>query len=345
MPLVDADSAWSGKIDQTNIQKFRVVPASPSYFTARPRYTDDLLHLQTVLRKYQTLPVCKPGEAPRRAWPVLDQYRTMVGGEQVQATRFARMVDVLRRLNYIHPQVMPDEVEQTLQKFSKKIDLSANRPKPILIDEFGRAKAVGRRKSSSAQVWLVEGDGGVLVNGKTIAKAFPRVHDRESVVWALKATDRLNKYNVWALASGGGTTGQAEAITLGVGKALLAHEPDLKTQLRRGRFVLKSNSDVNLLDASLLIDAPMCSWMRGPRPATCGTEEARKSQGAQDADLGQAITTFDPSGIGVTENVLCCMAFYPPLLRSKKLRNTFTEWSTTGMEGLGRRARGMTITV
>ena len=74
----------------------------------------------------------------------------------------------------------------------------------------------------------------MLVNGKSLADIFARVHDRESALWALKATDRINRYNVWSIVQGGGTTGQAEALTLGIAKALLAHEPLLKKTLRRG---------------------------------------------------------------------------------------------------------------
>lgn len=215
---------------------FRVIPFSPSYFTGRPQYTDDLLHLQKLLRKYQAVPAYKPSEAPRRSWSDLEQYRQTVEGEPVPSTKYARMVNIVRRLNCIHRSMMSEEVEMAIQRFSKIIDPAANRPKPVLIDEYGRAKATGRRKSSSAVVWLVEGDGQVLVNGKTLVDAFTRPHDRESAIWPLKTTDRLDKYNVWALVTGGGTTGQAEAITMGLGRTLLAHEPLLKTLLRRGKW-------------------------------------------------------------------------------------------------------------
>ena len=53
----------------------------------------------------------------------------------------------------------------------------------------------------------------------------------------------MDKYNVWAVVKGGGTTGQAEAITLGAARALLAHEPDLKPALRRGTCLLLSVSN------------------------------------------------------------------------------------------------------
>ena len=125
-----------------------------------------------------------------------------------------------------------------MELYKRDINPFTNVPTPGVIDEFGRSYGVGRRKSSSAKVYLVEGEGEVLVNGKSLNQAFGRIHDRESALWALKVTGRLDKYNVWALVSGGGTTGQAESITLGLAKALLVHEPDLKPALRRGRSLI-----------------------------------------------------------------------------------------------------------
>lgn len=118
--------------------------------------------------------------------------------------------------------------------YKRDVDPYAVRRKPAIIDAEGRASVVGRRKTSSAKVSLVQGEGEVLVNGKNICGVFGRVHDRESALWALKITGRMDKYNVWALVTGGGQTGQAEAIALGVGRALLVHEPALKPALRRG---------------------------------------------------------------------------------------------------------------
>lgn len=131
---------------------------------------------------------------------------------------------------------MPAEVRDTLERYKRDVNPYANVAKPHTVDKDGRAIGVGRRKSATARVWLVAGDGEVLVNGKGLHAAFGRIHDRESAVWALKATQRIDKYNVWALVEGGGTTGQAEALTLGVAKALMVHEPLLKPALRRGEF-------------------------------------------------------------------------------------------------------------
>lgn len=212
----------------------RIIPASPSYFTGEPVFTDNLLLLQSLLNKHQKLPQVPADRVPRFSWLRLSQYRS-VSGERVGASKYAQLLRLLTRLNRIHPQLRPREVVQTLEKYRRPGSTKSQQAKPGTIDEHGRSKGVGRRKESSAQVFLVEGTGEILVNGKSIVDVFPRMHDRESAIWPLKITDRLDKYNVFGLVSGGGVTGQAEAMTLGVAKALLVHEPALKPLLRRGK--------------------------------------------------------------------------------------------------------------
>ena len=223
--------------EEEKVYYARLIPVSRSYFTAQPAFTDDLLALQDLAKKYSTIPILKPAEAPRVAWRSIMEYRNMVG-ESVKASRYQKIVEVLRRLNQIHPSLMPPEVTAALNVYKRDINPFQNVPKTIPVDLDGTACAVGRRKTSSAKAWVVEGTGEVLVNGKTLAEVFGRIHDRESAIFALKATDRIDKYNVFAKVRGGGTTGQAEAMTLAVAKALLAHEPALKPALRRGMFYL-----------------------------------------------------------------------------------------------------------
>lgn len=221
----------------------RIVPASPSYFTGKPQYTDDLLSLQELLRKYQTLPTLPPAQAPRVAWQTLPQYRVKVE-EPVAASKYHKIVEVLQRLNRIHPALMPEQVITSMNLYRRDVDPFAVRRRPQIIDADGRSFGNGRRKSSTANVYLVEGEGEVLINGKGINQAFPRIHDRESALWALKSTGRIDKYNVWAMVHGGGSTGQAESITLAVAKALMVQEPALKPVLRRGeRLILSSASN------------------------------------------------------------------------------------------------------
>ena len=158
--------------------------------------------------------------------------------------------------------MMPAEVTEALAKHRTPFDPSLDRGTPPTIDEFGRAAGVGRRKESSARVLLVEGTGEVLVNGRSINAAFGRIHDRESALWALKITGRLDKYNVWALVSGGGTTGQAEAITLGLAKALLVHEPALKPVLRRAGVITRDRRRVERKKPGKLKARKMPAWVK-----------------------------------------------------------------------------------
>lgn len=229
------DGEGGGKHGQNILRTLRVVPASPSYFSAKPTFTDDFLSLSALLRKVATLPTIPNAEAPKVAWKTVEQYRIMTN-EPVKTQRFHKMLHILRRLNCIHPQLMPQEVVDAMKRYKKPSQPGDIKPTPGVIDELGRAKGVGRRKTSSAVAWLVEGDGEVLINGQSLTEYFGRLHHRESAVWALKATGRLDKYNLFGLVEGGGSTGQAEAMTLAVAKALMVHEPALKPALRRGEL-------------------------------------------------------------------------------------------------------------
>ncbi len=79
----------------------------------------------------------------------------------------------------------------------------------------------GRRKSSVARVRLIEGSGDVTINKCSLNDFFSRDTDRAVVLAPLKVTKTLGKYKVFVNVVGGGTTGQAGAISLGVARALL----------------------------------------------------------------------------------------------------------------------------
>lgn len=271
-----------GQEEGEDIFYARLVPTSPSYFTAQPFFTDDLLAVQSLVRRYQNLPTVKPGEAPRVAWRSLADYRDAVG-ETVKAAKYHKIIEALHRLNHIHPSLIPAKVKDALNEYKRDINPFQNVAKIGHIDSLGRSLGAGRRKASTARAWVVEGTGEVLVNGKTLAEAFGRVHDRESVIWALKATDRIDKYNVWALVTGGGTTGQAEALTLAVGKALMAHEPALKPALRRGELI------ITVIDESRRWTDMHFSRVYNSRSEKSGKKEAWPRQGEKDACMGQEI--------------------------------------------------------
>ncbi|KAK5656143.1 hypothetical protein OQA88_4903 [Cercophora sp. LCS_1] len=221
-----------------NLPNARPVPASPSYFSRQPNFHDSVLSLEKLLRSHGGLPTVPLNEAERVAWKGLEDYRQTIG-ERVRATDYSALLTLVKRLHRIHPALKPREVTEALEEFKREIQPFDHTEKEAKLDRFGRSHASGRRKSATARAYVVEGMGEVQVNGKSLADYFGRVHDRESAIWALQASNRLDKYNVWATVEGGGTTGQAEALTLAIAKALLVHEPALKPALRQAGCVTR----------------------------------------------------------------------------------------------------------
>lgn len=238
----------------------RLVPASPSYFTTSPVFNDHTLRLTHLVQKYEHLPTVTPDKAPRILFLTLPQFRSAMA-EKVGAAKYAKVVHLLKRLNLILPTIRPAVVQNTLEEFRRPGSEEPILPRVKTIDEFGRSKGVGRRKAAVARAQLIEGSGEILVNGKTLSQAFPRLHDRESVVWPLKITSRFDKYNVFIVTQGGGSTGQAESATLALANALIVHEPALKPILRKGK-------DLPLLHKTC---ANVLSWVRDTSYEARGT--------------------------------------------------------------------------
>ncbi|KAI9890863.1 MAG: 37S ribosomal protein S9, mitochondrial [Vezdaea aestivalis] len=226
-------------LDNNPSRNLRVVPKSPSYFSPTPAFTDYYIHALGVFRRYQTLPRGDPSKRTKLIWKNHPQFRRMIG-ENVPPLKYRKIKSLIQRLDQVDRSVLPEEGKDLIRSFLREASPIQPLRRPECVDEYGRSVGVGRRKTASAQVWLVLGDGQVLVNDKPLHIAFPRVHDRESALWALKSTSRLDKYNVWALVTGGGPTGQAEAITLGLAKALLVQEPNLKPVLRKAGTVSRN---------------------------------------------------------------------------------------------------------
>jgi small subunit ribosomal protein S9 len=100
-----------------------------------------------------------------------------------------------------------------------------------LAPEF-RWQAVGRRKTSVARVYLVPGTGKWSVNGRTIGDYFPRSSLVQHIQQPFTATDTLGAFDVKAHVNGGGMTGQAGAIRLGVARALVSADEQHRAKLR-----------------------------------------------------------------------------------------------------------------
>ena len=95
-------------------------------------------------------------------------------------------------------------------------------------------EAVGRRKESTARVRLMDGSGTFTVNDKEAAVYFPRVGDLQDVLRAFDAVGQeAGKYDITVKVSGGGVTGQTEAVRLGVSRALVLINGDWISALRK----------------------------------------------------------------------------------------------------------------
>ena len=102
----------------------------------------------------------------------------------------------------------------------------------------------GRRKTSAARVFLRKGKGDIVVNGKSLEQFFGRETSCMIVRQPLELTDNTSKFDIMVTVAGGGITGQAGAIRLGIARALIEYDETLKSPLRKAGFVTRDARDV-----------------------------------------------------------------------------------------------------
>jgi small subunit ribosomal protein S9 len=98
---------------------------------------------------------------------------------------------------------------------------------------------IGRRKTSVARVILRNGSGEVKVNKRDFEKMFPQLTNRDDILAPLRITETDDKYDVYANVKGGGTTGQAQAVRLGISRALIDINPDFRPALKLEGFLTR----------------------------------------------------------------------------------------------------------
>jgi len=97
----------------------------------------------------------------------------------------------------------------------------------------------GRRKTSAARVFLRPGKGDVVINDRPDSDFFGRESARRVIRQPLEATDMADRFDVHATVEGGGNTGQAGAIQLGIARALVQYDEELRKDLRRGGYLTR----------------------------------------------------------------------------------------------------------
>ena len=107
-----------------------------------------------------------------------------------------------------------------------------------------RLYATGRRKTSSARIYLSQGEGAIRVNNKDLAEYFGREVAQMLVKQPLELCNLVDKVNIEAKVKGGGSFGQAGAIRHGISRALLLFDEELRPQLKKAGFLTRDSRKV-----------------------------------------------------------------------------------------------------
>jgi small subunit ribosomal protein S9 len=118
-----------------------------------------------------------------------------------------------------------------LSKLNQNEEVSSIEREPK-IDKLGRSYSTGRRKESTARVWVKRGTGKIIINGKDMPLYFARPVLQMQLNFVFDVTERKDQFDVTATVKGGGLSGQAGAVRHGLSRALSLFEPDLRKPLK-----------------------------------------------------------------------------------------------------------------
>ena len=119
-----------------------------------------------------------------------------------------------------------------------------NKSEKIKLDFKDVKYATGRRKTSIAKVWLKKGTGKIHVNGKSYDYYFKRESHKMQLLRPFELVNQNTNYDVKCNVRGGGMTGQVGAMVLGISKALLLFDPELKSTLKKEKLTTRDSRAV-----------------------------------------------------------------------------------------------------
>ena len=119
-----------------------------------------------------------------------------------------------------------------------------NKSEKIKLDFKDVKYATGRRKTSIAKVWLKKGTGKIHVNGKSYVSYFKRESHKMQLLRPFELVNQNTNYDVKCDVRGGGMTGQVGAMVLGISKALLLFDPELKSTLKKEKLTTRDSRAV-----------------------------------------------------------------------------------------------------
>ena len=123
-------------------------------------------------------------------------------------------------------------------EFKEPVMVHPSEPK---IDSLGRSYATGRRKESTARVWVKRGTGSITVNGKKMIEYFARPVLQMQLNFVFDIAERKDQFDVIATVKGGGLSGQAGAVRHGLSRALSLFEPDLRKPLKAAGMLTRDS--------------------------------------------------------------------------------------------------------
>jgi small subunit ribosomal protein S9 len=109
----------------------------------------------------------------------------------------------------------------------------------VVTDASGATRATGRRKEAVVRVRLLPGTGQWKLNGRSLEEYFPNKVHQQIVAEPLKTLELSENFDVLATLRGGGTSGQAGALRLGIARALIAIEEDHRPSLKKAGFLTR----------------------------------------------------------------------------------------------------------
>lgn len=246
---------------EPELERLSIKPELATFYSYNPPHESNISKLSAVLDKYSSLPY-DPSRVTGIAWMKFAEYASIGGGTRLRKVQYTELINILKRLALIDPQLQNDEIVSSMRPFMGNDDSASSSSEMPSLDEFGRAVAVGKRKSAVAKAYVVKGEGEFLVNGKPLHEYFHSLYDRERIVFPLSAINSEGDYNVFVKVRGGGISGQAGAIVNALGKALVIHNPLLRPLLNRLGFVKRDRRVVERKKPGKLKARKMPAWVK-----------------------------------------------------------------------------------
>tara|TARA_Y100001970_G_scaffold283130_1_gene397542 strand:+ start:136 stop:567 length:432 start_codon:yes stop_codon:yes gene_type:complete len=124
------------------------------------------------------------------------------------------------------------------------MEISPNKTEKVKLDFKDSKYATGRRKRSIAKIWLKKGSGKIYINGKNYEDYFKRANHKMQLLRPFEIINQPTDYDVRCNVRGGGLTGQVGAMVLGISKALLQFDSNLKSTLKKEKLTTRDSRAV-----------------------------------------------------------------------------------------------------